>query len=111
MKKLLSLLTISLVIPLVSHAELKLPAIIGDHMVLQQNQANPIWGWDTPGTNVTVSFAGQSYSATAGADGRWTVKLAPLPANATPQTLTVMGSTQRELQDVLIGEVWMCSGQ
>jgi len=111
MKKLLSLLTISLVIPLALRAELKLPAIIGDHMVLQQNQANPIWGWDTPGTNVTVSFAGQSYSATAGADGRWTVKLAPLPANATPQTLTVMGSTQRELQDVLIGEVWMCSGQ
>ena len=111
MKKLLSLLAISLVIPLASRAELKLPAIIGDHMVLQQNQANPIWGWDTPGTNVTVSFAGQSYSATAGADGRWTVKLAPLPANATPQTLTVMGSTQRELQDVLIGEVWICSGQ
>jgi len=111
MKKLLSLLAISLVIPLALRAELKLPAIIGDHMVLQQNQANPIWGWDTPGTNVTVSFAGQSYSATAGADGRWTVKLAPLPANATPQTLTVMGSTQRELQDVLIGEVWMCSGQ
>jgi sialate O-acetylesterase len=111
MKKLLSLLATILVIPLASRAELKLPAIIGDHMVLQQNQANPIWGWDTPGTNVTVSFAGQSHSATAGADGRWTVKLAPLPANATPQTLTVMGSTQRELQDVLIGEVWMCSGQ
>ena len=111
MKKLVSLLAISLVIPAASRAELKLPAIIGDHMVLQQNQADPIWGWDTPGMKITVSFAGKNYSATAGADGRWMVKLAPLPANAIPQTLTIMGSTRRELQDVLIGEVWMCSGQ
>jgi len=93
------------------HAELKLPAIIGDHMVLQQNQADPIWGWDTPGTKISVAFAGKNYSAAAGTDGKWTLKLAPLPANATPQTLTITGSTKRELQDVLIGEVWMCSGQ
>ncbi len=111
MKKLLSLLAFSLALILTSRAELKLPAIIGDHMVLQQNQADPIWGWDTPGTKITVSFAGKNYSATAGADGKWTVKLSPLPANATPQTLTISGSTKRDLQDVLIGEVWMCSGQ
>lgn len=111
MKKLLSLLAMGLASSGALHAELKLPAIIGDHMVLQQNQADPIWGWDTPGTKITVSFAGQNHSAIAGADGRWTVKLAPLPANATPQTLTITGSTKRELQDVLIGEVWVCSGQ
>ena len=111
MKKFLSFLAFSLILPLALWAELKLPAIISDHMVLQQNQADPIWGWDTPGTKITVSFAGQDYSTTAGTDGRWTVKLAPLPANANPQTLTVTGSTKRELQDVLIGEVWMCSGQ
>ncbi|MCX8497709.1 MAG: hypothetical protein ORN51_16125 [Akkermansiaceae bacterium] len=111
MKKILSLLAMSLASSGTLRAELKLPAIIGDHMVLQQNQADPIWGWDTPGTQITVSFAGQSYAATAGADGKWTVKLAPMPANATPQTLTITGSTKRELQDVLIGEVWMCSGQ
>jgi sialate O-acetylesterase len=92
-------------------AELKLPAIIGDGMVLQQQQANPIWGWDAPGTKVTVAFAGQTHAATAGADGRWQVKLAPVPANATPQVLAIAGSTRRELQDVLVGEVWMCSGQ
>lgn len=95
----------------VLRAELRLPAIISDHMVLQQKQSNPIWGWDTPGTKITVSFAGQTYSTTAGNDGKWTVKLAPLPANAAPQTLTVVGSTKREIKDVLIGEVWMCSGQ
>ena len=92
-------------------AELKLPAIIGDHMVLQQKQANPIWGWDKPGTQVTVAFAGQTHAATAGADGKWTVKLQPVPANATPQTLTITGSSKREVTDVLVGEVWMCSGQ
>ncbi len=92
-------------------AELKLPAIIGDQMVLQQQQANPIWGWDRPGTKVTVTFAGQTHTATAGADGRWTVKLAPVAASATPQRLTIAGSSRRDLQDVLVGEVWMCSGQ
>ncbi len=80
-------------------------------MVLQQKQANPIWGWDTPGTTVTVKFAGQTHTATAGADGKWTVKLAALEANATPQTLSIAGTGTREIQDVLIGEVWMCSGQ
>lgn len=92
-------------------AELKLPAIIGDHMVLQQKLANPIWGWDTPGTKVTVTFAGQTHTATAGADGRWTVKLAAVPANATPQKIAITGTSKREIQDVLVGEVWMCSGQ
>ncbi len=95
----------------VAHAELKLPAIIGEHMVLQQKQANPIWGWDTPGTKVTVQFAGQSYAATAGADGKWTVKLAAADANATPQVIAIAGTTKLAVQDVLIGEVWMCSGQ
>lgn len=92
-------------------AQLRLPAIISDGMVLQQQQANPIWGWDTPGTAVTVTFAGQTHRATAGADGRWTVRLAPLTASAEPRTLAIAGSSQRALRDVLVGEVWMCSGQ
>ena len=105
------LLALALAFTSALRAELKLPAIIGDHMVLQQKQANPIWGWDTPGTAVTVEFAGKSYAATAGADGKWTVKLDPADANAIPQTLAIAGTTRRELTDVLIGEVWMCSGQ
>ena len=111
MKKTGLLLALALALLPALRAELKLPAIIGDHMVLQQKQANPIWGWDTPGTKVTVAFAGQSYAATAGADGKWTVKLAAAPANATPQTMAIAGTTKRELADVLVGEVWMCSGQ
>jgi sialate O-acetylesterase len=92
-------------------AELKLPAIFGDHMVLQQKQSNPVWGWDTPGTKVTVTFSGQTKSATAGGDGRWEVKLDPVTANAIPQVIAIAGTTKRDLQDVLVGEVWMCSGQ
>lgn len=94
-----------------AHAELTLPALIGDHMVLQQNLANPIWGWDTPGTKVTVTFAGQTQAVTAAADGYWRVKLPPTRANATAQTLVVVGTSRREIQDVLVGEVWLCSGQ
>lgn len=93
-------------------AELRLPAIIGDHMVLQQNQANPIWGWDRPGALVAVTFAGETYTATAGADGAWRVRLAAMSANASPQTLSIgADGVRREIHDVVVGEVWMCSGQ
>ncbi len=80
----LILLSVAITLPAVVRAELKLPAIIGDHMVLQQKQANPIWGWDTPGTEVSVTLGNQVKKAKAGDDGKWTVKLDPLPANATP---------------------------
>jgi sialate O-acetylesterase len=96
---------------LAAQAELKLPAIIGDNMVLQQKHANPLWGWDTPGTEVTVTFAGQTKSGKAAADGKWTVTLDPLPANAKPAKISIQGTTKRELTNVLVGEVWLCSGQ
>ncbi|MFO1484451.1 MAG: sialate O-acetylesterase [Verrucomicrobiaceae bacterium] len=96
---------------LTARAELKLPAIIGDNMVLQQKQTNPIWGWDTPGTEVTVKFGDQTKTAKAGDDGKWTVKLDPVPANAQPATIAIKGSSAKELKNVLVGEVWICSGQ
>ncbi|HEY1048528.1 MAG TPA: sialate O-acetylesterase [Prosthecobacter sp.] len=94
-----------------ARAELKLPAIIGDNMVLQQQLANPLWGWDAPGTEVTVKFGTQTKTAKAGADGKWTVKLDPVPANANPATISIKGTSARELKNVLVGEVWICSGQ
>jgi len=101
-----------LMLPAISHAEIKLPAIISNHMVLQQKQPNPIWGWDTPGSAITVTFGDQKKSTTTAADGKWTVKLDPVPANANPQTLKISdGTSERILSDVLVGEVWMCSGQ
>ena len=94
-----------------ARAELKLPAIIGDNMVLQQKQTNPIWGWDAPGTKVTVKFGDQTKSGAADAKGKWTVKLDPVAANATPAVLTITGSSTKEIKNVLVGEVWLCSGQ
>ena len=109
--RLLTLPVLLVTLALTARAELKLPAIIGDNMVLQQKQTNPIWGWDTPGTEVTVKFGDQSKSAKAGADGKWTVKLDPVPANAEPTTISIKGSSAKELKNVLVGEVWICSGQ
>lgn len=88
-----------------------LPKIFGDHMVLQTGKTVPIWGAGKPGEKITVSFAGQLKQATAGADGRWEVQLDPLAVSAQPQQLTVTGDNTLTLQDVLVGEVWLCSGQ
>lgn len=110
MKPVLTLLSLA-ALTVASRAELKLPAIIGDNMVLQQKQANPVWGWDAPGTAVTVTFAGQTKNAKAGTDGKWTVKLDALPANAKPQSMKIKGTSERELKNILVGEVWICSGQ
>lgn len=92
-------------------AELRLPAIINDHMVLQQKQDNPIWGWDTAGTEVSVSLGDQEHKTTADADGKWKVTLSPLDACADPATMVIEGTSRREITDILVGEVWMCSGQ
>ena len=94
-----------------ARAETKLPSILGSHMVLQQGAACPIWGWDDAGTEVTVSFAGQTHTAKAGKDGRWQVSLTAMKANAKGAALTVKGSSTVKLNDVLVGEVWLCSGQ
>lgn len=106
-----ALLASLLLLPAAAHAELKLPAIFGDNMVLQQKLANPVWGWDAPGTEVTVKFAGQTKSAKADDKGKWSVKLDPVPASAQPQAMRIKGTTARELKNILVGEVWICSGQ
>jgi len=90
---------------------LKLPAVIGPNMVLQRQMPLPIWGWDKPGGQVTVKFAGQQKSATAGADGKWAVTLDPVDASAKPAKMTVAGSKTITLSNILVGEVWLCSGQ
>jgi sialate O-acetylesterase len=92
-------------------AETKLPSILGNHMVLQQGERCPIWGWDEAGTEVTVSFAGQTHAAKVGKDGRWQVSLTAMKANAKGAALTIKGSSTVKLEDVLVGEVWLCSGQ
>lgn len=90
--------------------DVKLPAVIGDNMVLQRHQRVPIWGTADPGEKVTVTFAGQHVTATAKPDGRWVLRLTALAAGG-PYEMTVTGKNTVRLQNVLVGEVWVCSGQ
>ena len=91
-------------------AEVRLPSVIGNHMVLQRGQPVPIWGWDMPGTEVTVTLGNVKATAKADASGKWRVRLPALPAGG-PLTMTVSGTNSVTLSDILIGEVWLCSGQ
>ena len=92
-------------------ADVKLSPLFGDHMVLQQGMATPLWGTASPGEQVTVSFGGQNVTATADDSGKWVAKLAALEASAKPAPLTVKGKNTITVNDVLVGEVWVCSGQ
>ena len=84
--------------------------IFGDHMVLQRGKPNAVWGWSEPGDTVRVEVAGRSASATAGADGRWLARVTPPPAGG-PYVVRIAGRQSVELQDVLVGDVWLCAGQ
>lgn len=95
----------------IASADVKLPAIFTSHLVLQRDLANPVWGTAAPGEEVTVSIGDQKLTTKAGDDGKWRVKLAPMAANAKPQTITVKGTNELKIEDVLVGEVWICSGQ
>lgn len=93
-------------------AALQLPAVISDHMILQRDIALPLWGTGTPGEKVSVEFAGQSKTSTVGADGKWMVKLDPLPASGESRELIVKSpDTTLKVNDVLVGDVWLASGQ
>ncbi|HEX3797373.1 MAG TPA: sialate O-acetylesterase [Verrucomicrobiae bacterium] len=94
------------------HATVRLPAIFGDHMVLQQEAKLPVWGWAAPGETVTVTFAKQKRSAVAGSDGKWRVDLEPVNPASEPARLTVTGKDNTIVcDDVLVGDVWIVSGQ
>ena len=93
-------------------AEIQLPKVFSDHLVLQRDTELPIWGRADPGEKVTVSFATQSQTVTAGADGHWAVKLKAMAASGQPRELLVTGrNSMVKLTDVLVGEVWLGGGQ
>ncbi len=93
-----------------ARANVTLPGIFSDHMVLQKNVAVPVWGWADPGEKITVTIAGQTRTATADTAGNWKLKLGKLSADS-PLTMTVTGHNTIVIQDVLVGEVWLASGQ
>src|SRR5262249_16071646 len=92
-------------------AEVHCAIIFGDHMVLQRDRPVPVWGEAAPGESVTVEFAGQHRATNPGADGRWNLTLAQMSASAEPRVFTVRGANEITFKDVLVGEVWLCSGQ
>ena len=92
-------------------ADVKLPAVFSDHMVLQRGNVAPVWGWADSGEKVTVQFAGQTKTATAGKHGKWMVRLDAINDATVKGSLTVKGNNTLIIKDVLVGEVWLASGQ
>ncbi len=113
MRKLLTLLfTLTLTSISAVAADLSLPTIFTDHMVLQRQQPVPVWGKASSGALVKVEFAGQQLSDTADKEGSWRVDLSPLKASKQSRALVVSsGDDKVVINDVLVGEVWLCSGQ
>ena len=93
-------------------AQVRLSGVFADHMVLQRNALVPVWGWAEPYEVITVEFAGQKKITKADTDGKWMVKLAAMAANAESCEMIVIGNHSNvKLEDILVGDVWLCSGQ
>jgi len=93
-------------------AEIKMPAFFSDSMVLQQETGAKVWGFSDQGDKVSVAFAGQTLTTTTGGDGKWMVNFKDLKSDKKGQVLTVTsGKEVHQIMDVLVGEVWIASGQ
>ena len=103
-------LAIGLLVAMGAQADVRLPALFSDHMVVQRGRPIPVWGWGTPGQAISVSLAGARGQASVGPDSTWRLELAPLSAGG-PHQLVVEGDGSVVVDDVLVGEVWVGSGQ
>ncbi|UCE41216.1 MAG: sialate O-acetylesterase [Candidatus Aminicenantes bacterium] len=94
-------------------ADIRLPSVIGSHMVVQQDKPIKIWGWAVPGEGISVVFADQRAQTSVNSDGMWEVQLKAMKAGKSPQEMTITGtqSPAVHLNDIHLGEVWICSGQ
>jgi sialate O-acetylesterase len=109
MKKIILVSICSLALPLMA---LELPSVFSDHMVLQQEKPVRVWGKATPGSAVTVAFAGQEVRTISNAEGNWFLNLEPMEASFEGRELSVTeGGNRKVFQNVLVGEVWLASGQ
>ena len=100
-----------LLVCIVVKAEVTLPKIFSSNMVLQRNKPVPVWGTASPGEKISVSFNKQKRSATADVSGNWKIMLDAMQASAAPSSLIVSGNNRITLNNILVGEVWLCSGQ
>lgn len=110
MKK-LTLLSLAILAFSTASAQVLLPKVITNNMVLQREKPVTIWGTASAGEKVSVSFAGQTKTAVADTVGNWQVKLNPMKASVEPRKMVITGSNTIELENILVGEVWLCSGQ
>ncbi len=110
MKRSLVFTLISFVAVTIANAQVKLPRLIRDSMVLQRDAKINIWGWAANGEKVTVKFNSKTYKTKAGADGKWILQLLPTKAGG-PYTMNIDASNHISLKEILIGDVWMCTGQ
>lgn len=94
----------------VALGNVSLPALISDGMILQRDQPIKIWGWADIGEEITVTFSAHRYKAVTAKDGTWALTLPKLEAGG-PYTMTITGKNQIIIQDILVGDVWLCSGQ
>lgn len=113
--KVLVILIVVLATSLNLKAAVKMATLFGDDMVLQRGMPVPVWGWELPGATVTVTFGGQAKAATVGEDGAWGVRLDPMKAESKGRPLMVISDKAPKnpivLKNVVVGEVWICSGQ
>ena len=96
--------------PFGSSAQVRLPQLISDNMVLQRDKPVTIWGWASPSEKITVTFDGKTYKTVAAADSNWQIRLRATKAGG-PYTMDIRGRNRIMLKDILIGDVWFCSGQ
>jgi len=92
-------------------ADVKLPSVLNSHMVLQRDMPIPVWGWAEAGEKVTITIGASSAATTADADGKWKVSLPAMQADGKTHSMKVVGKNTLTLEDILIGEVWVGSGQ
>ena len=91
-------------------ADVKLPALVSENMVLQRDAQINLWGWADPGEKVRIQFQGKRLSAKAGKDEKWTIALSPLPAGG-PYDMVIKGKNTITIRNILVGDVWLASGQ
>jgi sialate O-acetylesterase len=92
------------------NAQVRLPRLVRDSMILQRDKKINIWGWASKGEKVSVIFNGKTYKTKTGDDGKWLLQLPPMPAGG-PYTMNIAGKNKIILHDILLGDVWFCSGQ
>ncbi|MCE9587249.1 MAG: sialate O-acetylesterase [Verrucomicrobia bacterium] len=93
------------------HADVSMPPIFGDHMVLQQGVTLPVWGSASPGEHVSLSVGNLSEETVADASGKWRITLRPLLSSSAPLVMVINGNNRLELHDVIVGDVWLCAGE